>query len=601
MFLSHLRCHLSLLMLVFFIAGNGGEAFTAESPAVKPQVGAQVGPLQFKDIRYLTRSLHDFKNQKAYVVIACNTTCPLVKRYLPRLQRLEQKYRSQDVQFIALHTGPSDSIRDIAEYAIVHDISFPNVQDIRSHSVKALGLERTPEVTVLDSEFKIHYRGRIDDQYRIGGVLPQPTENNLVDAIEAILNNKTLKTTETNVDGCTITSHSVSHAVNSVTYYEDIQPLIKKHCLDCHRPQTEAPFALTTLEEVQNNGAMIAKVVQEQRMPPWYGGSSHAEFANHRSMSRKERTVVADWFQAGMPAGKEPVDLPVTLPTSDQQKWLIGEPDLKISMLETHTLPADGYIPYRYTVLPYIFPEDTWISAIQIRPDNPSVLHHCNMAAVSLTKKWDESNFITGKVPGSGPTVLPKELGILIPKGSALALQIHYTSTGKPERCKISIGFKYVEGKVQKRYRFLIMRNTKFTIPPGAPHHEVSNSKTLDRDAHGIGLFAHMHLRGKDLSFLAHYPDGKDESLLVIPNYSFDWQIGYLWKDQRHFFPAGTRIEAIAHYDNSAFNPFNPDPSASVRNGPQTYHEMMYAFFFYTYADEQLNLTIDPDTGQATH
>ena len=109
--------------------------------------------------------------------------------------------------------------------------------------------------------------------------------------------------------------------------------------------------------------------------------------------------MIADWYQAGMPAGEEPAHL--TPVPAAQEKWLIGEPDLKISMLETHTLPADGYIPYRYTVLPYIFPEDTWISAIQIRPDNPGVLHHCNMAAVSLTKKWDESNFITGKVPGN--------------------------------------------------------------------------------------------------------------------------------------------------------------------------------------------------------
>lgn len=574
------------------------QVFASEPTPPKASIGSNAGALQFKDIRYLTRSLSDFKDQNAFVIVACNTTCPLVKRYLPKLKRLEQQFRPQGVQFIALHTGPTDSIREIAEYGIVQEIPFPNVQDIESRSVQALGLERTPEVVILDSKFQLRYRGRIDNQYRIGGSLPKPTQNNLVDALEAVLKNEPVKVSETNVDGCTITPHSFKRTIKSVTYYDDIQPLMKKHCVDCHRPRTEAPFSLTSLKEVQNNAAMIADVVADQRMPPWYGGTSHAEFANHRSMSRKERTLVANWFQSGMPAGEEP-DSPASMVSNDDGKWIIGEPDLKISMLETHSLPADGYIPYRYTVLPFIFPEDTWVSAIEILPDNPSVVHHCNMAAVSLTKKWDESNFITGKVPGSGPTMLPEGLGILIPKGSALALQIHYTSTGKPEKCKISVGFKYVEGKVQKRYRFLIIKNTKFKIPPGAPHHQVSNSKTLDQDAHGIGLFAHMHLRGKDLSFRAYYPEGKDETLLVIPNYNFDWQIGYLWKDQRNFFPKGTRVEAIAHYDNSAFNPYNPDPTARVRNGPQTYHEMMYAFFFYTYADERLDLSIDPKTGQA--
>lgn len=586
------------LLTVLLIIASLRSASAAELE--RPKINSVVGPLQFKDIRYLTRSLADFQNRKAFVIVACNTTCPLVKRYLPQLKRLEQEYRPQGVQFIALHTGPYDSIREIAEYGIEHEIPFPSVQDIQSKSVAALGLERTPEVVVLDEQYRLRYRGRIDNQYRIGGALPRATQENLVEALNAVLKSEPVKVTETNVDGCSITSHAVRQPDTSLTYYKDIQPLMQKHCVDCHRPGTEAPFALTTLDEVRNNGAMLAEVVADQRMPPWYGGTSHAEFANQRSMSRKERTLVADWVATGMTAGTEPVDFKPSLAQPDSSKWIIGPPDLKISMLETHTLSADGYIPYRYTILPYVFPEDTWVSSIEIKPDNPEVVHHCNMAAVTLTKKWDESNFITGKVPGSGPTMLPEGLGILIPKGSALALQIHYTSTGKPEQCRISVGFKYVQGKVQKRYRFLIIKNNKFRIPPGAPHHQVSNSKTLKRDAHGIGLFAHMHLRGKDLSFLAHYPEGKDETLLVIPNYSFDWQIGYLWKDQRHFFPKGTRIEAIAHYDNSAFNPFNPDPTATVREGPQTYHEMMYAFFFYTYADERLNLTIDPQTGQAT-
>ncbi|WP_198000753.1 redoxin domain-containing protein [Gimesia fumaroli] len=587
------------LMLLLITVTCHSLVFASEKENPRTKIGTNVGTLQFKDIRYLTRSLSDFKEPKAFVLVACNTTCPLVKRYLPKLKRLEQKYGPQGVQFLALHTGPNDSIREIAEFGIEHKIPFPNVQDIKSRSMQALGLERTPEVAVLDAQYQLRYRGRIDDQYRIGGSLPRATQNNLVDALEAVLKNEPVIVPETNVDGCTITPHNPQRDPKPVTYYADIEPLIKQHCVDCHRAGTEAPFALTTLKEVQNNGAMVAEVVNDQRMPPWYGGTSHAEFANHRSMSRKERTLVADWFLAGMPAGEEP-DRPATVVSArSNEKWIIGEPDLKISMLETHTLPADGYIPYRYTVLPFIFPEDTWVSSIEIKPDNPSVVHHCNMAAVSLAKKWDESNFITGKVPGSGPTMLPEGLGILIPKGSALALQIHYTSTGKPEKCNISVGFKYVQGKVQKRYRFLIIKNTKFKIPPGTPHHEVSNSKTLDRDAHGIGLFAHMHLRGKDLSFRAHYPEGKNETLLVIPNYNFDWQIGYLWKDQRNFFPKGTRVEAIAHYDNSAFNPYNPDPTTSVRNGPQTYHEMMYAFFFYTYADERLDLAIDPKTGQA--
>jgi hypothetical protein len=111
-------------------------------------------------------------------------------------------------------------------------------------------------------------------------------------------------------------------------------------------------------------------------------------------------------------------------------------------------------------------------------------------------------------------------------------------------------------------------------------------------------MFSHMHLRGKDMTFLARYPDGKNETLLVIPNYNFNWQIPYRWKPGQKTFPRGTVIDCVAHFDNSRFNPYNPDPKATVRNGPQTHDEMMVGFFFYTDANEKLGLSIDPKTGR---
>jgi hypothetical protein len=106
-----------------------------------------------------------------------------------------------------------------------------------------------------------------------------------------------------------------------------------------------------------------------------------------------------------------------------------------------------------------------------------------------------------------------------------------------------------------------------------------------------------MHVRGKDMTFTAHRPDGRDETLLMIPNYNFDWQVPYRWETGKKRLPKGTRIDCVAHFDNSAFNPFNPDPKVAVRFGLQTYQEMMFGFFFYTAADEKLEMKIDPKTG----
>ncbi len=184
-----------------------------------------------------------------------------------------------------------------------------------------------------------------------------------------------------------------------------------------------------------------------------------------------------------------------------------------------------------------------------------------------------------------------------IPAGSVVGLQIHYVTTGEETTDQTSVGFVFAKETIQKQLRHFQCQTTRFAIPSGASHHEVKATKTFDRDATGLGMFCHMHLRGKDMTFVAGFPDDRRETLLSVPNYNFEWQSSYRWPADVMKFPRGTAIECTAHYDNSSFNPYNPDPTATVRNGSQTYHEMMYGFLFFTYDDEALNLTIDPATG----
>jgi hypothetical protein len=284
--------------------------------------------------------------------------------------------------------------------------------------------------------------------------------------------------------------------------------------------------------------------------------------------------------------------------TKAERKWLIGKPDLTVSAPK-HDIPATGDIPYKYIPLKYQFPEDTWVQGIQIQPDNPRVVHHCNMIYSIPGEGYKRTNFITGTVPGGSPMVLTDGVAFLIPKKATLLLQIHYVSTGKPEQCQINVGFRYAREVVQKRLHHMLLEDNNFAIPPESPAYPVGAKQALDCNAVGIGLFVHMHLRGRDMAFRASYPDGKSETLLVVPNYSFDWQIPYVFEPGKKIFPKGTRLECLAHYDNSSFNAFNPDPKATVKDGLQTRDEMLNGFVFYADADEKLNLQIDPKTGQA--
>ncbi len=495
----HYRFVAGLVLSALFV-GLLGRDVAAQENSVK--VGQQIEALTFKDIRFLPRSLEDFGDKQAVVIICANTTCPLVKRYLPTIKRLEEKYRDDGVQFVLLNVAASDSLLEMAEFAVQYEIDFPAVKDADGSCVAALGMTRTPEVAVLDGQHRLQYRGRINDQYRIGGALPKATHEYLVDAIDAVLKGEPVAVPQTPVDGCLITSPTAVEPNEAITFAKHIEPIIRKHCVECHRPGTEAPFGLTTYDEVAGQGEMIAEVVADGRMPPRFAGHQFKEFYNLREMTSQEREQIEQWVAAEMPRGTYDGIQPPAAVEPVSEGWVIGEPDLVLTMVETHQLPADGYIDYKYVTLPHVFTDDTWVQAIQILPDNPSVVHHCNILSIPVGGDWRKAAFITGKVPGSGPLTLANGVAQRIPAHSVLAMQIHYTSTGKPEQSKISVGFRFARGKVKKELRHILLKNDDFEIPPGDGNHQVTSSQTLrGSDARVRVVYAHASPRqGYDLS-----------------------------------------------------------------------------------------------------
>jgi len=558
------------------------------------KIGDRIGKLKFTDIRYLPRTLDDFGPRKAFVLVFTNASCPLAKRYLPVLQTLAHDYASKEVQFIALNAAEEDSIIAMATQAVQHEVEFPFVKDAGGVCARTLGVRRTPEVVVLDGDRRLRYRGRIDDQYRLGGARAAATRHDLKEALDAVLAGREVAITETEVDGCPITFPR-PRKPRDVTFAEHAAPILKKHCWQCHRPAGSAPFSLTTYKQASTRAAALAEVVADGRMPPWFASHDFGPFVNRRGLSDDERTTLLDWVRSGAAQG-DATKVPEP-PAPPKGKWPRGEPDL---VLETgvYELPASGDIPYKNAMLLHYFAADTWIQSVQIVPDNPRALHHCNLAFGSLSRGVTEENFITGLVPGNETMDLEDGVAFRIPKGSFLGLQMHYVATGKPEKCKIAVGLRFPRCVVQQALRHFQLTDHHFAIPPGAPAHRVSDSRVLDRDIIGVGLFVHMHLRGKDMTFTAHLPDDRIDTLLVVPNYSFSWQLPYRWEPGQKRFPKGTRLECVAHFDNSAFNVYNPDPKATVRFGLQTQQEMMYGFFFYLDAAEKLGLAIDPKTGQ---
>ncbi|HZT80148.1 MAG TPA: redoxin family protein, partial [Gemmataceae bacterium] len=396
------------LRQALFLSLAVGTFLVGPAAAAEVKVGDKIDNLAFTDTRYLPRSLDDFKGRKAFVVIFTTTGCPVVQRYLPTLQKLETEYRGKGVQFVAVNVGPDDSIRDLAAQQVEHGMEFPFVKDFDHSCARKLGATRTPTAVVLDGERTLRYRGRIDDRYRLGGARGQATRNDLKEALDAVLAGKAVTVKETTVDGCAITPPPEPRPAGRVTFADDVAPVLRKHCQDCHRPGTAAPFSLITYEQVAAKANTVAEVVAEGRMPPWYAASGHGEFVNRRGLTAAERDTLRAWVRAGKPKGDE-AKLPKPPPDEGEKaKWLIGEPDLVLQAPE-HSLPAEGDIAYKYEVLKHLFTEDTWVQGVQILPSNPRVVHHCNMIYALVKegfKGFKQSNFITGQVPGGSPMKL---------------------------------------------------------------------------------------------------------------------------------------------------------------------------------------------------
>ncbi|MFO0942236.1 MAG: redoxin family protein [Pirellulales bacterium] len=570
-------------------------------------VGATVSKMKFVDIRGLDRDLKDLGEHKAYVFVFTNTTCPLVRRYLPKLKEMNEEFKADDCLFVAVNVGVQETIRDMAAQAVDFELPFFFVKD-RDHScVKALGVRKTPEVVVLDQHRTIQYRGRIDDQMRIGGAKPNASREDLKEAIKQVLAGNAVEINQTEVDGCIIESASEPKATPkaqlaqsdsaTTTWSSHIAEIVFQKCANCHRAGTAAPFALTSRDEMAANASMIADVIAKETMPPWYAAKAHGQFQNESGLTADQKQKLLSWIEANCPVGE--LDKAPELPKAPETDWRIGKPDLIVTMSEEHTIPATGFVPYKYVVLPQIFFSETWVEAFEIKPLNPSIVHHCNMAYMTKDGAGNET-FITGYVPGGQPMDLGKfDNGVAyrIPAGAALGLQIHYTTTGTEQKGKIQVGLRFPKREVRKRLHHFVLDPRGWEIPPNDPAFRIESSHTLKHNANLLGLFTHMHVRGRDMTFYAEQSGKERETLLQIPNYNFEWQLGYELAPGAKNFSKGTKIRAVAHFDNSPFNPYNPDPKVAVRYGPQTVDEMFNGFVFYVDNDEDLNIKVNPKNG----
>ena len=389
-------------------------------------------------------------------------------------------------------------------------------------------------------------------------------------------------------------------ALAAPTFYKDVLPVLQNRCQECHRPGEAAPMSLLTYKDTRPWAKAIREAAITRKMPPWFADSRFGHFINDRSLTRAEIETITAWVDGGAREGN-PKDAPA--PRKFAGGWAIGQPELVFDMPNEFAIPASGTVDYQYIVIPTNFTEDRWVQAAEARPGNRAVVHHIIAFVREPGSTWmrearpgipfvpqrkkeggnregdgGSRELLVGYAPGTQPAVLQPGQAKLVKAGSDLVLQMHYTANGKAAVDRSRIGLIFAKEPPRERIFTAAASNSKFVIPPGDPNYEVKSEITFQQDTRITDFMPHMHLRGKDFEFRLVYPTGETQTALRVPKYDFNWQLFYYVKEPI-VIPKGTRLECTAHFDNSRNNPANPDASAEVRWGDQSWEEMMIGWF----------------------
>ena len=395
-------------------------------------------------------------------------------------------------------------------------------------------------------------------------------------------------------------------AAADVTFNTDVLPILQKHCQMCHRPGEVAPMSLLTFADARPWARAIKAAVLLQKMPPWQVEPQYDhKFSNAARLTPAEREILAAWADSGAAEG-DAKDTPA--PVTFVDGWNLT-PDLIVEMPTEFHVQATGTIEYQYMLVKANFSEDTWVRAAEMRPGNSKVVHHGEVWVLPPGSKWmadavpgvaypqsqrpkiGEDNIdILGKFnPGLGVQTFDfGDSAKFVPKGSDLVFEIHYTAVGTPQIDRTKVGIVFADGPHTTRY-FTSYGPTasNLVIPAGDSNAEVVSEVTATTDMKLVYAQPHMHLRGKDYEMRAIFPNG-DSQTLFKSKWDFNWQLGYVFT-QPIDLPKGTRLIGISHFDNSAANRFNPDPSKEIRWGLQNWDEMSNCFIGLVF-----DATVDP-------
>ncbi len=543
----------------------------------------RVGDFSLLDQKGYFHQMSYYDNHKAIALLVQSNGNKATAKAIAAFKEAQSKYGEQ-VKFFMINPLGTEQRGAVQKQIDQYSTDIPVLMDDTQLVSEAMGIDKTGEVFLLNPKsFRVVYRG--------------PADKSFVTAIDEIVAGKSVTTAQVKTKGTTVKYPAMrAHAKTDISYSKDVAPILAENCARCHREGGIGPFAMNSYGVVKGFSPMIREVVLTKRMPPAQIDPHVGQFKESYTLTPAETQTLVHWIEAG--AKQDGAVDPLTQLTWPATKWALGEPDL-IVKVPPQQIPATGVLDYIRVNVPIEgLDRDRWVRASQYLAGDRTVLHHTLNNLVppdakvtrGLGRRDANGARITAYIPGAMVQVEPPNTGGLLKKGSSLGLQLHYTTNGKATTDASEIGLWFYPDDQVPAERMsgecaCIFTNTWKNIPPYASDYEMQQTITIPKDAHIHSMLPHMHFRGKRMRFYAEFPDGKKQELLNIAKYNYNWQLNYE-PVEPIFVPAGTKIRAIAAFDNSTQNKANPDASRSVPWGEQSWDEMFFGSVTYKFVDQ---------------
>jgi hypothetical protein len=400
--------------------------------------------------------------------------------------------------------------------------------------------------------------------------------------------------------------------------FAEVHNIILARCATCHRPGEAAPFSLLTYDDIAKRASFIKQVIQTGYMPPWRADAHYRDFANNRSLTPDERTLLLRWIDAGAPKPKGGDDKNTLTANTAYAR----APDLTLKIDSPFLVPGDDAERFVVFKLPYTLPADRNIEAVEFYCNNKRIIHHINYGfyavpdtTVSITggspyidadkpgpqqAEYDplKKNFTyyTGWIPGTSYESYPPGFGWTLSHRGVVLLTVHYTALGADEHSIVGVNLFFSPKPIRRQVKIISLGSggigEEDITPPlliraGQIDTFQFSVKTQEEQSL-LYVWPHMHYIGKEFTAWAQTPAGDTIPLVHIPHWDFRWQELYRMKHLVRL-PAGSIVHVQGVYDNTAQNPFNPNnpPRLVLSTGNMSSRdEMLTLLMIYVAAED---------------